>query len=667
MSSFLQSLTMSNPAIKDLFQFYEKILNMSNALILGLDSQARIIYANPYCEELTGWQLAEMRGKIWFDFLTPPDVQALFVGMYEEVLKDFLTKGGPDYQREVPLLTKSGERRIISWRSNFMQDGLDGQPLVIATGIDVTEMRKVEEERRRNEARYQTVVAALAEGVVIHGADGAIEGCNASAERVLGLTLDQMRGRTPIDPQWQVIHEDGTIFPGDEHPASVTLRTGQPQSDVVMGVYKPGGGLSWISVNSQPLYHDGSDQLQGVVASFFDVTFRKEAGQALQKAKDEAEAGSRAKSEFLAVMSHEIRTPLNSVNGMADLLSDTELDDTQRHYLKILQRASNNLLSLVNDVLDMSKIEAGRLELEKIEFSLNDLLLRSVEIMALRAQEKKLELSYEIEPGIVTIRLGDVTRLRQILLNLLGNAIKFTEKGKVHLHVESLPGKPDVLLFSVADTGIGIEPEKQALIFDRFTQADSSVTRRYGGTGLGLAIAKRLIELMGGKIWVESVPGKGSTFYFMAPLEKSNLGQTSNQAFPPPHTESPTDTPRILLVDDSDDNRLLVEVYLRQLNCQLDHAINGEEAVEKTGRSCYDLILMDMQMPIMDGYTATRQIRAAEHTAQVSPVPILALTANAMQEDVDEGFRAGCTEYLTKPLNRVQLIETVRRLLKYKV
>jgi PAS domain S-box-containing protein len=667
MFSFTQSLTMSNLAIKDLFQFYEKVLGMSNALIIGLDIQARIIYVNAFCEEVTGWRLEEMYGKVWFDLLTPPEYKGLLTGMYEDMLREFLLSAGPDAQYEAPIITKHGERRIIGWRGNILEDGLDGKPLVVSTGIDLTAVRRAEEERRRNEARYQTVVGALAEGIVIHGPDGAIEACNASAERVLGLSIDQLRGSTPIDPRWRIIHEDGTPFPGEDHPASVTLRTGEPQHDVIMGVYKPNGVLTWISVNSEPLYHDGTDQLQGVVASFFDVTFRIEAEQALQKAKEAAEVGSRAKSEFLAVMSHEIRTPLNSINGMADLLSDTELDETQQHYLKILRRASNNLLSLVNDVLDMSKIEAGRLELEKIEFSLNDLLLRSIEIMALRAQEKKLELSYEVEPGIGTIRLGDVTRLRQILLNLLGNAIKFTEKGKVHLHVESLPGKPDILLFSVADTGIGIETEKLDVIFDRFTQADSSVTRRYGGTGLGLAIAKRLIELMGGRIWVESVRGKGSTFYFMAPLEKSNLGRSESQPQPTSQTAPPTDAPQILLVDDSEDNRMLVEIYLRQLKCRLDQAANGEEAVEKAEQARYDLILMDMQMPVMDGYTATRQIRLAEQSAQATPVPILALTANAMQEDVDEGFRAGCTEYLTKPLNRIQLVETVRRLLKYRV
>jgi signal transduction histidine kinase/DNA-binding response OmpR family regulator len=530
----------------------------------------------------------------------------------------------------------------------------------------------------------------------------------------------------------------------------------------------------------------------------------------LREAKEAAEVASRAKGDFLASMSHEIRTPLNAVVGMADLLSETELGVDQREYVQILRRGGDTLLDLINDILDLSKVEAGHLELERTEFNLHELAERTTELLAIRAHEKGLELVCQVDPGVPSRLVGDATRLRQILVNLIGNAIKFTERGEVVVRVVNDP-RADALggvLVSVSDTGIGIPAEKRETIFESFTQGDASTTRKYGGTGLGLTISKRLVELMGGRIWVESTPGQGSTFRFTArlgvpeeaqspaagrrpdlhglrtlvvddnatnrlvlrttlaswgisvteadsgerglaeldraardgapyqlllldarmpgidgfqvaqevhnardaagglagltvmmltsegrtrdtlrchelgvasylvkPIKQSELlaAITTALGLAPAASAPLPGTPasalaagarglRILLVEDSGDNRVLVLSYLKGTPCRVDIAENGQIAVEKFLSSHYDLVLMDVEMPVMDGYAATRAIRQWEGTHAREPTPIVALTAYARAEDAQRCRDAGCSTHLAKPVRKADLIQTVMAL-----
>jgi signal transduction histidine kinase/DNA-binding response OmpR family regulator len=402
---------------------------------------------------------------------------------------------------------------------------------------------------------------------------------------------------------------------------------------------------------------------------FHDVEIEKEKvdklSRQLEIKKQEAERATQAKSDFLATMSHEIRTPLNAIIGMADVLSATPLSSDQQKCVDVFQRNGVSLLNLINDILDLSKVEAGRVDLEATEMDLREVIARAMEVVEVRATAKALSLRQVISPGVPLQLIGDPNRLRQIIINLLGNSIKFTDHGGLEVRVEPDPDdrRPGRLRFGISDTGIGIPPDKLGLIFDSFAQADSSTTRKYGGTGLGLAISKQLVELMDGRIWVESRVGVGSVFFFTAGFQvqanQSVKEKKTMTSAPIEDLEAQVAGLHILLADDSDDNRYLIRSYLKRSNVEIEIAENGEIAARMFREGHYDVVLMDVEMPVMDGYQATAAIRRFEREAGLPATPVLALTAHAFAEMAVRGMEAGFTALLTKPIRKVTLLEAL--------
>ncbi|MBF0453244.1 MAG: PAS domain S-box protein [Magnetococcales bacterium] len=395
------------------------------------------------------------------------------------------------------------------------------------------------------------------------------------------------------------------------------------------------------------------------------------AGQAegyLRQSKKDAEEASKAKSDFLATMSHEIRTPMNAILGMTELLKNTHLSKDQDAYLVTLTRSSKILLALIDDILDLSKIEAGQLTLEDTPFNLSDLVEEVVKLLSFTAQDKGISLVYHRDEQTPLWVRGDPTRLRQVLLNLIGNAVKFTQNGTVDLQVAQ--GGAGQIRFVIKDTGPGIPPKKQQRIFLPFTQADSTTTRSHGGTGLGLTICNRLVNLMGGRIHLESQVGLGSTFSFSIPLPPVSPESISKgvEIYLSDREQDGAITTSlglaILLAEDVEENCMVIEGFLRDSDCQLTIAHNGLEAVEAFEKGRFDLILMDIQMPKMDGYAATRAIRQREKGLGLRPIPIIALTAHALQGESEQTQEAGCDLHLTKPVSRTRLLEVLSRVQK---
>jgi PAS domain S-box-containing protein len=442
------------------------------------------------------------------------------------------------------------------------------------------------------------------------------------------------------------------------------VRSGRPQVDRVELLKTSRGDGCWVSTTKVAML-DRKGRVSGIAGISRDVSERRRAEEDLQRAKVSAESANRAKSEFLTTMSHEMRTPMNAILGMADLLSESSLSEDQRDYVRIFQRAGANLLELINNILDLSKVESGHFQLESIGFDLRTLLEKIIELMVPQARNRGLQLTLEVLPGVPVGLVGDPSRLRQILINLIGNAVKFTERGSVTLRVEL--EWAGWLRFNVVDTGIGVAADKTEMIFDNFTQADSSTTRRFGGTGLGLAISKGLVELMGGRIGCTSEVGKGSTFFLTLPFEIRKeteipeLAEPAAIAILPAPPAGPHPLTRILIVEDSEYNLALLKAYLKDSGFELDFAENGKIAVEKVISSNPHLVLMDLEMPVMDGLEATRAIRRWEAQPRVRPIPILALTAHATGEGVGKSLEAGCNEHLTKPIKKTTLLAAIFR------
>ena len=645
------------------------IFNSANFSSIATDAKGVIQIFNVGAERMLGYAAADVMNKI-----TPADIsdpqeliaraKALSVELGTPITPGFealvfkASRGIEDIY-ELTYIRKDGSRFPAVVSVTALRDAQGAIIGYLLIGTDNTARKLVEAEQKKSDQRLRdqqfytrSLIESNIDALMTTDPSGIITDVNKQMEALTGCTRDELIG-APFK----------SYFTDPERAeAGIKLVLSEKKvTDYELTACARDGKQTVVSYNATTFYDRGRT-LQGVFAAARDVTERKRVEAELREAKANAESASRTKSDFLASMSHEIRTPMNAIMGIADLLAKTALSPEQDKYVQIFRRAGDNLLNLINDILDLSKVEASQLELERTGFSLNDLLEKVTEMVAVRAHEKGLALVCEIAPNVPTDLVGNSTRLRQVLLNLLGNAIKFTEAGEVALRVapDADSSVPTALRFTISDTGIGIPGEKLGRVFERFTQANSSTTRRFGGSGLGLTISKRLVELMGGRIWAESSVGKGSVFSFAVPLEI--WAGASRRAAVPVGTgpELPLPALRILLAEDSPDNCTITVAYLQDTPYRVEIAENGAIACEKFTAGQYDLVLMDRQMPVMDGLTATRTIRAWEQANDRPPTPVIALTASALKGDREMCLAAGCTAYLSKPIKQEVLLQAIK-------
>jgi PAS domain S-box-containing protein len=566
---------------------------------------------------------------------------------------------------------KDGTPIDVSISSSFCYDD-HGNPIGVEGIIrDITERKRMEEELRRNEERYRLMADNI---------------------RDLIWTMDLKMNLTYVSPSMQTMYgyspeeAQGIRFEKMLHPDSAgkvlelykiikdlmkqkTL-SGRGFSETLLLEHIRKDGSTFWGETRVSIAVDSDGLIVGIQAVTRDITERKRA-EALVKDKEAAEIASRAKSEFLAKMSHEIRTPLNGIIGMTELCLGQNPDENLKELLETIYGEARNLSGLISDILDLAKIEAGKMVLEEAPFDLAGLVRSVTDGFALRAKQQGLDFVTCLAPEVPTSLVGDSARLRQVLVNLIGNALKFTPKGGVSVSGELVRDMGDgvVIQFSVSDTGIGIPLDRQQRIFEPFEQADGSTTRQYGGTGLGVAIAREIVKMMGGEIGVVSEPGEGSTFWFTAKLKKSRAqalrrGKENTAGLPKAgvHGRESRQGRRILLVDDYATNREVARRHLEAGGHCVSLACNGQEAIEAFESGNYDLIFMDIQMPVIDGIEATKRIRDLEKGSEsASRVPILALTAHAVKEYIDACLQAGMDDYLIKPVFRQDLLGKVDR------
>lgn len=762
------------------------MLDQTEEMLLLVDPVTlKIVYANqPACLRL-GYSCEELRKK---------EISSIECALSDLFYWDEVRQGRQSNLEAVEGLYLCSDGTTLDVTKTIHAVIESGKNWLIIRALDNRIQHKIEDELAQSTSLLRATLEATADGILVTDRDGAIVNMNRRFAELWQIPEDLLE-----------LHDDALVFDfiasqlqhAAAYRAKLSSISANPDEE----------SFDILELADQRVFERKSrpqqlgERILGRVFSFTDITARVQVEKEITAARDHAEAASRSKSEFLANMSHEIRTPMNAILGMAEILSETDLTPDQRKYVSVFQNAGNNLLDLINDILDLSKVEAGQLELDQEDFDLGKALEEQVQLLSVRAYGKGLELALDIRPEVPTFVKGDAKRLKQCITNLVGNAIKFTEAGSIVITVECFAGKPNQLQFTVTDTGIGIAPQKLTSIFEAFTQADGSVTRKYGGTGLGLTITQRLVELMGGEIHVKSALGKGSSFQFTAtlptvshvaeptfsqadlhglrvlvvddfptnrtivcqhiiplgaetieadsgtealdflqtaadqgkpidlalidshmpimdgielgkmiraseslrgthmllltsddtlsqkqrakqaginsmlkPIRRTELIQSIMRELHPapapapsaarsPETEPSTpalETTRplsIMLAEDNLDNVLLIQVMLKNTPHHLEIAENGRLAVELFGKRNFDLVLMDVQMPELDGYAATREIRQLEAQQARIPVPIYALTAHALKEDEQKSLDAGCTGHLTKPIKKAMLLE----------
>jgi len=631
--------------------------------IVMLDAKGNILFWNPASERMFGYTSHELQGRKFIECIIPTNDHEKFAKILKELIENKTgKKRSYGYGKIIEIECKRKNKEVFPAELMVSEVEIQEESNLIALLRDITQ-KKIEETEKRILSR---AVEQSSVGIEIWDTDGIIQYVNPKFTEITGCERDEVVGtKTSLSKSH--------FNPGEGYEKIwETISAGKDWHGEFFN-RKKNGDLYWDSTLISPIKDIGGN-ISHFIAIKEDITRRKDMEMELLSAKESAEAASRSKGEFLANMSHEIRTPMNAIIGMTELTLGTALNEEQREYLKIVQDASRSLLKLLNDVLDFSKVDAGKLILEPGPFSLRKILGDTAKTLARQAHEKDLELLYHIEAEVPDQIVGDSGRLRQILVNLIGNSIKFTEKGEIVLKIETLEeGLEDnkvLLHFLVSDTGIGISQDQLETIFEKFSQADSSTTRKYGGTGLGLAISSKLVELMGGVIWAESPTafphfhksGPGSTFHFTVLFEAAGepVDILKQEALRKLKDLS------LLIVDDNDTNRRFLHDVLAKYGLKPESVGSGQEALEilKTkslSPPYFQLILLDFRMPGMDGGTVLKKIR---HEIKID-TPVILLTSGEKAEDLSQLTRYTAA-HLLKPVNTEELLETILEVMGYK-
>ncbi|MCA3695370.1 ATP-binding protein [Aquidulcibacter sp.] len=525
---------------------------------------------------------------------------------------------------------------------------------------DALALAEANEALNREADHARVILETMSEGVLIKNRIGKIVEANASACQILGLSRDVLLGMMPNDPRWQRLRENGTPYLPHEIPAIEVLRSGIPVSNEVVGVPDADGGTKWLHLSASPLFEPFEETPSFVVSTFSDITHLKSQQEHLRDLSVKANAANAAKTQFLANMSHELRTPLNGVVGVASALANTPLDDRQKRMVELIRSSGKDLERQLSDILDLTKVEAGELQLEAVPIDVSLIIQEVIALMSGACTQKKLELAFDNKLPAQQLFLGDPVRLRQVITNLVSNAVKFTALGRVKVTASPRAMGPG-LVIDVEDTGIGFDEAQSQKLFERFSQADNSITRRFGGTGLGLAITKSLTELMGGTIRAQSTPEVGSVFTLDLPLALDRAVMPSCVSEDPAEIcrDIPKDL-RVLLVEDQLLNQQVFGFMMEPFGAEFFTATNGAEGVEAFETATFDVIFMDMQMPIKDGLAATREIRALEAKTGAKPTPIIMLTANAGENHRRDALAAGADLHVAKPVTQVAIGDALR-------
>ncbi len=628
---------------------YRSMIETAEDIIYEMDAEWNITYVNPVAERLLGYNQNDFSKKRLWNI-----VKTEYRREVEEIyIREEETRSVIPYT-EFPVRTKSGSEVWLGQNTTIEYDG-DLVKTIRVIARDITARKIAELELQQSELKYRSAVENIAEPVFQIDREGKFTFLNPAWMVMTGFTVEESIGKLYTE----FVHPDDRKF--DMEQFQLVNRQECEFTKHQIRYLTKNGGYRWVEVYAQAM-RTPKLRVQGVTGTITDISEQRNKEQNLIKAKEQAEDIALAKQNFLSMMSHEIRTPMNAVIGITHLLLQEDPRRDQLENLNILKFSADNLLVLINDILDYSKIDAGKITLEEVEFKLRDLVISIEQSMLHKAQEKNIDLDLEFDEALAENVIGDPVRISQILNNLVSNAIKFTNRGLVRIEVkvsESTEQYEDIE-FSVSDTGIGIPTDKMEYIFESFTQASSDTTRKFGGTGLGLAITKRLLEMQGSQIQVNSVEGLGSKFYFVLRLKKGKAAQKRYLSTATTNTFSDLSHINLLLVEDNEINTLVATKFLSQWGIIPDYAANGDEAIEKIKTMQYHIVLMDLQMPVKDGYDATIEIRALEEP-YFKKLPIIALTASVMSDVKSKLLEIGMSEYVSKPFNPNELYSKILR------